>query len=115
MTVSTDVPVRAGDNLASVVDETRVVVMKPGSATSFPASDGVRLEPAAPQACSTATHAPANLGGPQAGCRYVDVVTDLEVLCTCTGRLALTYDGRPMQLVSATSRTDRHRPRWSSL
>jgi hypothetical protein len=104
MTVSTDVPLRTGLTLASVMDGTRVVVIKPGSATSYPAAGGVRLEPAAPQPCSTAGPRLATATGPQAGCRYIDVVTDLEVLCTGSGQVVLTYDGRPMPVVSRASR-----------
>jgi hypothetical protein len=100
MTVSTDVPLRTGQTLASAMDHTRVVVLEPGSATSYPASGGVRLEAAPPRPCSTAGSPHSASGGPQAGGRYVDVVTDLELLCTCSGQAMLTYDGRPMQLVS---------------
>jgi len=103
MTVSTEVPLRTGQPLASVVDDTRVVVMRPGCATRYPASGGVPLEPARPQPCSTPGYPHSTTNGPQCGSRYIDVVTDLEVLCTGSGQVALTYDGRLMQLVRRPS------------
>jgi hypothetical protein len=100
MTTWTDVPVRTGQTLGSVVDPTRVLVLKTGSATKPPASGGAPLRPVRPRPCSLAAGSPATGPGPRPGRRYTDVVTGLEVLCTAGGHAALTYDGRDMTAVS---------------
>jgi hypothetical protein len=100
MTARTDVPLRTGQTLRSVVDPTRVLVLKTGSATKPPASGGAPLRPVRPRPCSLASLSPATGAGPRPGRRYTDVVTGLEVLCTAGGHAALTFDGRDMTAVS---------------
>jgi hypothetical protein len=90
---------RPGDQLASGVCTTRVVVIRVpdgrrpviecGGRPMTPGTPGARPSPAGPQAATLI------------GKRYVDATGSLEVLCTSSGTGALTCDGAPMTLREA--------------
>ncbi|MFJ9376401.1 hypothetical protein [Streptomyces sp. NPDC101455] len=92
---------RPGDQLASIVCGTRVVVIRaPGAVQSQPqltcggsplvaAAD---VPPAKPGPAGTTT---------LIGKRYVDATGTLELLCTASGAGELTCDGAPMALKAA--------------
>jgi hypothetical protein len=90
---------RPGDQLASTVCGTRVVVIRaPGAAQPQLTCGGSPLVPAA--------EAPAVKPGPAGtttliGKRYVDTTGTLELLCTASGAGELTCDGAPMALKAA--------------
>lgn len=92
---------RPGDQLASTVCGTRVVVIRaPGAAQPQPqlACGGSLLvaaadvPPAKPGPVGTTT---------LIGKRYVDTTGTLELLCTASGAGELTCDGAPMALKAA--------------
>lgn len=90
---------RPGDQLASTVCGTRVVVIRaPADVQPQLACGGSPLVPAA--------DSPAAKPGPAGsttliGKRYVDATGTLEVLCTASGAGELTCDGAPMTLKAA--------------
>ncbi|MFD4876171.1 hypothetical protein ACFWOB_22810 [Streptomyces sp. NPDC058420] len=90
---------RPGDQLASTVCGTRVVVIRaPAAAPPQLACGGSPLVPAA--------EAPPAKPGPAGtttliGKRYVDTTGTLELLCTASGAGELTCDGAPMTLKAA--------------
>ncbi|MBK3572344.1 hypothetical protein JHN63_00580 [Streptomyces sp. MBT65] len=90
---------RPGDQLASTVCGTRVVVIRaPADVRPQLACGGSPLVPAA--------EAPPAKPGPAGtttliGKRYVDATGTLELLCTASGAGELTCDGAPMTLKAA--------------
>ena len=90
---------RPGDQLASTVCGTRVVVIRaPADAQPQLACGGSPLVSAA--------EAPPTKPGPAGtttliGKRYVDTTGTLELLCTASGAGELTCDGAPMTLKAA--------------
>ncbi|WP_262062249.1 hypothetical protein [Streptomyces sp. STR69] len=90
---------RPGDQLASTVCGTRVVVIRaPADVQPQLACGGSPLVPAA--------DAPPAKSGPAGtttliGKRYVDATGTLELLCTASGAGELTCDGAPMTLKAA--------------
>ncbi|MFJ9896249.1 hypothetical protein ACIQPR_23305 [Streptomyces sp. NPDC091280] len=90
---------RPGDQLASTVCGTRVVVIRaPADTHPRLTCGGSPLVPAA--------DAPAARPGPAGtttliGKRYVDATGTLELLCTASGAGELTCDGAPMTLKAA--------------
>ncbi|MGR3874949.1 hypothetical protein ACUXZZ_41125 [Streptomyces graminifolii] len=90
---------RPGDQLASTVCGTRVVVIRaPAAAPPQLACGGSPLVPVA--------EAPPVKPGPAdtttlIGKRYVDSTGTLELLCTASGAGELTSDGAPMTLKAA--------------
>ncbi|WP_019070012.1 hypothetical protein [Streptomyces hokutonensis] len=90
---------RPGDQLASTVCGTRVVVIRaPADVQPQLACGGRPLVPAA--------EAPPAKPGPAGtttliGKRYVDATGTLELLCTASGAGELTCDGAPMALKAA--------------
>ncbi|MEW1825971.1 hypothetical protein [Streptomyces sp. NPDC088196] len=90
---------RPGDQLASTVCGTRVVVIRaPAAAQPQLTCGGSPLVPAADAP-------PAKPGSPGTttliGKRYVDATGTLELLCTASGAGELTCDGAPMALKAA--------------
>ena len=90
---------RPGDQLASTVCTTRVVVVRaPAQGHPVIACDGVPMVPAA-------SAQPVPPGGSDAvtliGKRYVDAGGTLELLCTSSGPGELSCDGVPMTLKAA--------------
>jgi hypothetical protein len=89
---------RPGDQLASTVCGTRVVVIRAPAAQPQLTCGGGPLVSAA--------DAPAVKPGPAGtttliGKRYVDATGTLELLCTASGAGELTCDGAPMTLKAA--------------
>jgi hypothetical protein len=85
---------RPGDQLASTVCTTRVVVIRaPAEAGPVIACGGSPMVPA-PSARPTATGAADAVT--LLGKRYVDATETVELLCTSSGSGELTYDGVPM-------------------
>ena len=90
---------RPGDQLASTVCTTRVVVIR------VPADQQPLIEcGGSPMVAGTPGGKPSP-GGPDAvtliGKRYVDAAGSVELLCTSSGTGALTCDGEPMTIKSA--------------
>ncbi|MDX6741008.1 hypothetical protein [Actinocorallia sp. A-T 12471] len=88
-----------GEQLASTVCATRVVVVRaPAAASGVLACGGSPMVPAA-----SAGPAPAASGEPVTllGKRYTDASGTLELLCTSAGTGELTYDGAPLTLKTA--------------
>lgn len=92
---------KAGQSLASVVDSTTVVVVRPaeGNVTltcgGAPMSDGKT-----PSGDGTAIDAE-HLGGALLGKRYVDEASGVEVLCTKAGQGRLALDGAVLEIKTA--------------
>ncbi|MFE9605021.1 hypothetical protein [Streptomyces hokutonensis] len=90
---------RPGDQLASTVCGTRVVVIRaPADVQPQLACGGSPLVPAAD--ASPAKPGPAGTTT-LIGKRYVDATGTLELLCTASGAGELTCDGAPMTLKAA--------------
>jgi hypothetical protein len=90
---------RPGEQLASTVCTTRVVVVRaPADARPLITCGGAPMVPAA-------SSQPSPSAGTDAvtliGKRYVDANGTLELLCTSSGTGALSCDGVPMTLKSA--------------
>lgn len=86
---------RAGDQLASTVCTTRVVVVRaPADGHHVIACGG------SPMVAADATQQPPRNPAADAatliGKRYVDGAQTLELLCTSSGTGSLTFDGAPM-------------------
>ncbi|MEU9017728.1 hypothetical protein [Actinomadura sp. NPDC048394] len=93
---------RTGDQLASTVCDTRVIVVRaPAGGAPEIACGGSPMVPASAQGDA----APAKPGGGEAatliGKRYVDGAGTLELLCTRSGTGELTCGGVPMTLKTA--------------
>jgi hypothetical protein len=95
---------RPGDQLASAVCTTRVVVIR------VPAADQPAIEcGGSPMVAGKPAAAPPgerpSPGGPDTatviGKRYVDAAGSVELLCTSSGAGALACDGQPMSLKAA--------------
>ena len=90
---------RPGDQLASTVCTTRVVVIRvPADSQALIECGGSPMVPGTPGGQPSP-------GGPDAatliGKRYVDVTESVELLCTSAGTGALTCDGTPMTVKAA--------------
>ena len=90
---------RPGDQLASTVCSTRVVVIRaPAKGSPLIACGGSPMVPAA----SAPPRPPGETGvGTLLGKRYVDATEALELLCTSSGAGELTCDGVPMTIKAA--------------
>jgi hypothetical protein len=87
---------RPGDQLASTVCTTRVVVVRaPATGEPVIACGGSPMVPAtsAPPAPASETESATLIGK-----RYVDAADTLELLCTSSGAGALTCDGASMTI-----------------
>jgi hypothetical protein len=90
---------RPGEQLASAVCSTRVIVVRvPADGRPVIACGGQPMVPAAP-----AQPSPAGAAGAATliGKRYVDTAGTLEVLCTASGTGVLSCDGSPMTVKAA--------------
>jgi hypothetical protein len=91
---------KPGAQLASVVCDARVVVVKvPGDRQPGVACGGQAMVPVAEHGPSTATIDPSLSSGAVLGKRYE--ADGLELLCTAAGEGTLTCDGEPMAIKSA--------------
>jgi hypothetical protein len=92
---------RPGDQLASTVCSTRVVVIRAPEGQPLIACGGSPMAAAA----AGAPAKPAPSGGAVAatliGKRYTDAAGTLELLCTVSGAGALSCDGVPMTIKAA--------------
>jgi hypothetical protein len=90
---------RPGDQLASTVCTTRVVVIR------VPADREPLIECGGSPMVAGAPGGKPSPGGPDAttqiGKRYVDAADAVELLCTSSGTGTLTCDGEPMTIKSA--------------
>ena len=90
---------RPGDQLASTVCTTRVVVIR------VPADRQPLIECGGSPMVAGAPGGKPSPGGPDAatqiGKRYVDAAGAVELLCTSSGAGALTCDGEPLTIKSA--------------
>jgi hypothetical protein len=91
---------RPGDQLASTVCTTRVVVVRaPAEGRPVIACGGSPMVPAPGARPSAPAGSPAE--GTLIGKRYVDANETLELLCTSPGPGELTCDGVPMTIKAA--------------
>ncbi|GAB2824726.1 hypothetical protein GCM10022221_23410 [Actinocorallia aurea] len=91
---------RNGEQLASTVCATRVVVVRaPAGASGVLACGGSPMVPAA--SAPPAPPTPAGEAVTLLGKRYTDAAETLELLCTSAGTGELTYDGAPLSLKAA--------------
>jgi len=91
---------KAGDRLQSTVCEAQVIVVRPATAPVDLRCGGAAMSPVGTGHAGGAADA-ALSGGTLLGKRYVDDVTNLELLCTKAGTGTLTVDGRPMPFKDA--------------
>jgi hypothetical protein len=95
---------RPGEQLASTVCSTRVIVVRaPAGERPFISCGGQPMIPAAsapPSPAATADAATAD-AATLIGKRYVDATGTLEVLCTASGTGVLSCDGAPMTVKAA--------------
>jgi len=90
---------RPGEQLASAVCSTRVIVVRvPAEGRPLITCGGRPMVPAAPAQPSPAGTADA---ATLIGKRYVDTAGTLEVLCTASGTGVLSCDGTPMTVKAA--------------
>ncbi|MFI2557062.1 hypothetical protein [Nocardia farcinica] len=92
-------PLRPGEQLASTVCGTRVVVVRAPAGTAPQLACG-----GAPLAAGGSAQAARPDGGPHAtliGKRYVNADESVELLCTAPGSGELTCDGVPMTVKAA--------------
>jgi hypothetical protein len=92
---------RPGDQLASAVSATRVVVIRaPAERRPLVACGG---SPMVPATAAQPPPPPSGEAGPATliGKRYVDAAEAVELLCTSSGAGALSCDGAPMTLKAA--------------
>jgi hypothetical protein len=94
----TAVPLRPGDQLASTVCATRVVVIRvPANRTPVITCGASPMVPAATAATVVVNGEPRTLIGK----RYVDAAEHVEVLCIAAGAGSLSCDGEPMTVKAA--------------
>ncbi|MFD6399147.1 hypothetical protein [Nocardia sp. NPDC060249] len=94
----TAVPLRPGDQLASTVCGTRVVVIRvPADRTPVITCGSSPMVPAATARTVVADGTPHTVIGK----RYVDVAEHVEVLCIAAGAGSLSCDGEPMTVKAA--------------
>ena len=90
---------RPGDQLASTVCSTRVVVIR------APHDQAALIECGGSPMVQATPGGQPSPGGPDSatliGKRYVDAAESVELLCTSSGTGALTCDGAPMTVKSA--------------
>jgi hypothetical protein len=88
-----------GDQLASTVCTTRVVVIRtPGERRPLIACDG---SPMAPATSGQQQQPPQGDAATLIGKRYVDATETVELLCTSSGAGVLSCDGAPMTVKAA--------------
>jgi hypothetical protein len=95
---------RAGQILASSIDETMVVVVRwPGEDLEITCGGVGMVDSKAPGTGGTAGAAPDSdqMSGTQLGKRYADEELGVELLCTKAGRGTLSINGKPLVLKSA--------------
>ena len=92
---------RPGEQLASAVCSTRVIVVRvPAEGRPLITCGGRPMVPAAP-APAPSSPAGAADAATLIGKRYVDTAGTLEVLCTASGTGVLSCDGTPMTVKAA--------------
>jgi len=88
---------RPGDQLASTVSTTRVVVIRAAGDPLIACGGSPMVPVAEAPAVTPGDGAPGTLIGK----RYVDAADSLELLCTAAGSGELTCDGVPMTIKAA--------------
>lgn len=87
---------KPGSRWKSAVDDVEVVVVKPPKAEATLECGGYQMIPHGEAKPEGKTIAADFAEGSQAGKRYADEETGLEVLCTKAGQGTLTIGGRPI-------------------
>jgi len=88
---------KPGSRWKSAVSDVEVVVVRPPSASGVLACGGAPMIPHG----AAKTEAAAPPGASQAGKRYHDAESGLEVLCSKAGAGELGFEGRPLALKDA--------------
>jgi|ERR1017187_6123460 hypothetical protein len=97
-------PLRPGDQLASTVCSTKVVVIRvPAERRPLIACGGHPMVPAASAPAASAQRLPSGEPGTSTliGKRYVDATGTVELLCTSSGAGVLSCDGAAMAVKAA--------------
>jgi hypothetical protein len=92
---------KAGQQLASVVCETRVVVVRAEDPTAELTCGGSPMVPVEDTPSAAGAIEPGHEGPTSLGKRYVDDGGTIEVLCTKAGAGRLAIDGRPLAIKAA--------------
>ncbi len=91
---------RAGQQLVSAVDSTRVIIIRAPAGECTLTCGGVVMASAdGPVAAAEAD--PSLMSGTQIGKRYVDEADTIQVLCTKAGDGTLALDGKPLVIQAA--------------
>jgi len=89
-----------GMTLTSPAGSTSAFVLRLGTATHPPSANGRMMIRGRPTPCSMRVSRGIRAIGTRAGCRYMDALTGLLVLCTRSGPEWLTYEGRRMVMLA---------------
>ncbi|HKP79386.1 MAG TPA: hypothetical protein VJU34_09710 [Phenylobacterium sp.] len=92
---------KPGSRWKSAVCDVEVVLVRPPSSGDVLQCGGAAMIPHGGARSSDLSLAPGRDGGSQAGKRYTDEATGMELLCTKTGQGTLSLDGRPVALKEA--------------
>jgi hypothetical protein len=92
---------KPGSRWKSAVCEAEFVVVRPPKTDASLECGGQPVIPHAEARPEGATVSPDHAGGSQAGKRFVDTETGLEVLCTKAGAGSVAVDGRPIGVTEA--------------
>jgi hypothetical protein len=92
---------KPGSRWKSAVCDTEVVVVRPPKEPASLECGGQPMIPHAAAKPAGLSPAEALATGSQAGKRYTDEATGMEILCTKGGAGALSIDGRPIEIKEA--------------
>ena len=92
---------KPGSRWKSAVCDVEVVLVRPPSSGDVLECGGFAMVPHGGARLSDASPGPGLDSGSQAGKRYTEAETGMELLCTKTGQGTLGLDGRPVTLKDA--------------
>lgn len=92
---------KVGQSLASAVDTTTLVVLRPVQGDVTLTCGGVPMSEGKAASGNGASIDPAHIGGAVMGKRYVDEASGLEVLCTKPGQGQLALEGTVLAIKGA--------------
>lgn len=92
---------KAGQSLASAVDTTTVIVVRPAEGDVTLTCGGVEMSDGKTPSGDGSTLTEEHIGGVQLGKRYVHAASGLELLCTKAGTGRVLLDGTELEIKSA--------------